>query len=76
MIIVIEGCDQAGKKTQATLLYKQFQNHNLDSKILNFPDYSTIIGKEIQKYFNHKRKFQFQTIHCLKLNTFSKSPKC
>ena len=65
MIIVIEGGDQAGKKTQTALLAKALRKRKLRTKTFSFPDYSTPIGKEIKKYLNGKRKFPPQTIHCL-----------
>ena len=65
MIIVIEGGDQAGKKTQSLLLQKKLQKNRIKSKIFSFPDYSTPIGKEIKKYLSGHRKFPPQVIHCL-----------
>ena len=65
MIIVIEGGDQAGKKTQSELLAKKLRRNKLKTKIISFPDYSTSIGKEIHKYLHGSRKFPQQVIHCL-----------
>lgn len=65
MIIVIEGGDQAGKKTQSELLAKALKARKLKTKLFSFPDYSTPIGKEIERYLNGKRKFPPQVIHCL-----------
>jgi len=65
MIIVIEGADQAGKKTQTELLAKALKARKLKTKIFSFPDYSTPIGKKIQSYLTGKRKFPPQVIHCL-----------
>jgi len=65
MIIVIEGGDQAGKKTQSALLAKALKKRKLKTKTFSFPDYSTPIGKEIKKYLNGKTNFPPQTIHCL-----------
>ena len=65
MIIVIEGGDQAGKKTQSELLAKKLRRNKLKTKIISFPDYSTPIGKEIHKYLHGSRKFPPQVIHCL-----------
>ena len=48
MIIVFEGGDQAGKKTQSTLLAKKLKTARIKTKLFSFPDYSTPIGKEIQ----------------------------
>ncbi len=65
MIIVIEGFDQAGKRTQSELLAKFLKARKLKYKIFNFPDYTTPIGKEIKHYLYGKRKFPSQVIHCL-----------
>jgi len=65
MIIVIEGGDQAGKKTQSQLLANALRSKRLKTKVFTFPDYSTPIGKEIRKYLDGKRKFPPQVIHCL-----------
>ena len=65
MIIVIEGGDQAGKKTQSALLAKNLQKRKLKTRVFSFPDYSTPIGKEIKKYLDGQRKFPPQVIHCL-----------
>ncbi len=53
-IIVFEGIDKAGKTTQAKLLEKK-----LGSKCvrIDFPDYSTRIGKEIRQFLDGKRNY-------------------
>ena len=65
MIIVFEGGDQAGKKTQSALLTKKLKSLKIKTKLFSFPDYTTPIGKEINKYLHGKRNFSPQTIHCL-----------
>ena len=65
MIIVIEGGDQAGKKTQASLLFKALKKRKIKTKVFSFPDYSTPLGMEIQKFLDGKRNFPPQVIHCL-----------
>ncbi len=65
MIIVIEGFDQAGKKTQSNLLAKFLTNKKKKCKIFSFPDYTTPVGKEIKNFLSGKRKFPSQVIHCL-----------
>ena len=65
MIVVFEGGDQAGKKTQSTLLIKKLKSAGIKTKLFSFPDYSTPIGKEIGKYLHEQRKFPPQVIHCL-----------
>lgn len=65
LIIVIEGSDQAGKKTQSELLAKALRARKLKTKIFSFPDYTTPLGKEIDSFLHGKRKFPPQVIHCL-----------
>jgi len=65
MIIVIEGGDQAGKKTQSQLLANALRKRKIKTKVFSFPDYSTPIGKEIKKYLNAKRRLPIQVVHCL-----------
>lgn len=65
MIVVIEGGDQAGKKTQSALLAKYLRANGLKTRVFSFPDYSTRIGKEIKKYLAGRYKLSPQTVHCL-----------
>lgn len=65
MIIVIEGSDQAGKKTQTELLAKALRKNKIKTKTFSFPDYTTPLGKEINGFLHGKRKFPPQVIHCL-----------
>ena len=65
MIIAIEGSDQAGKKTQTTMLSKSLKAEKIKTTVFDFPDYSTIIGKEINNYLHGKRKFPPEIIHYL-----------
>lgn len=53
-IIVFEGIDKAGKTTQTKLLEKK-----LGSKCvrIDFPDYSTPVGKEIKQFLDGKRNY-------------------
>lgn len=65
MIIVIEGSDQAGKKTQSQLLAQALKARKIKTKVFSFPDYTTPLGKEIDNFLHGKRKFPPQVIHCL-----------
>ncbi|MBM3904583.1 MAG: dTMP kinase [Thaumarchaeota archaeon] len=65
MIIVIEGSDQAGKKTQTELLAQALKKSKIKTKTFSFPDYTTPLGKEINGFLHGKRKFPPQVIHCL-----------
>lgn len=65
MIIVIEGFDQAGKKTQSKMLADFLKTKHKKPVIFSFPDYTTPVGKEIKNFLGGKRKFAPQVIHCL-----------
>ena len=65
LIIVIEGIDKAGKGTQCNLLKEYFDNQNKENIVLDFPDYTTNIGKEIRAFLNGKRKFPYEVQHML-----------
>ena len=65
MIITFEGGDQAGKKTQSALLQRKLRSAKLKTKLFSFPDYSTLIGKEINHFLHGKRKYPAQVVHCL-----------
>ena len=65
MIIVLEGFDQAGKKTQSKLLANLLKSKKKKCTIFSFPDYATPLGKEIKHYLLGKRKLPAQVIHCL-----------
>jgi len=65
LIIAIEGLDQAGKKTQTEMLVRALRSSKIKTAVFSFPDYSTIIGKEIKNYLYGKRKFPPEIIHYL-----------
>jgi dTMP kinase len=54
-IIVIEGIDKAGKTTQANLLLKKLKGKKYTK--LDFPDYSTPVGREIKQFLDGKREY-------------------
>ena len=65
LIIAIEGIDQAGKKTQTEMLVKALRRLKIKTAVFSFPDYSTVIGREIKNYLYGKRKFPPEIIHYL-----------
>lgn len=65
MIVVIEGGDQAGKKTQARMLARELGRRGISNATFSFPDYTTPIGREISMYLGGRRSFPPQAIHCL-----------
>lgn len=53
-IIVFEGIDKAGKTTQAKLLEKKLGSRCVR---IDFPDYSTPVGKEIRRFLDGERDY-------------------
>ena len=49
MLIAIEGIDQAGKATQAELLFRHIQSLYQPTTLVSFPDYKTTIGGMIRQ---------------------------
>jgi dTMP kinase len=64
-IIVLEGIDKAGKGTQCKLLQNDIMKAGLNCKILDFPDYSTPIGKEIRLFLDGRRSYPKEVQHML-----------
>ena len=64
-IIVLEGIDKAGKGTQCRLLHNAIKKAGMDCIILDFPDYSTTIGKEIRLFLDGRRSYSSQVQHML-----------
>ncbi|MBA3749876.1 MAG: dTMP kinase [Nitrosopumilus sp.] len=65
-LIVIEGLDKSGKTTQSKLLY-DFYNKIFPGlvSLLNFPDYTTRIGKEIKLFLEGKVQYTNEVKHIL-----------
>lgn len=64
-LIVLEGMDKAGKGTQCKLLNEYLNKNGKKSKVLDFPDYTTALGKEIRKFLNGKNNFPLEVQHML-----------
>ena len=64
-IIVLEGIDKAGKGTQCKLLQNDIMKAGFNCKILDFPDYSTPIGKEIRLFLDGRRSYSNEVQHML-----------
>lgn len=65
IIIAIEGIDQSGKGTQSKKLVNKLskQGHHVES--ISFPDYFTIIGKEIKAFLDGERDYNPSARHML-----------
>jgi dTMP kinase len=65
-IVVIEGLDKSGKTTQSRLLYNFYSNkYPGQISLLNFPDYTTRIGKEIELFLHGKVNYTNEVKHIL-----------
>jgi dTMP kinase len=61
----LEGIDKAGKGTQCKLLQNDIMKAGFNCKILDFPDYSTPIGKEIRLFLDGRRSYSSEVQHML-----------
>lgn len=64
-LIVIEGIDQSGKRTQARLLANEIRRHGFSCIIWDFPDYKTILGKHLNAYLKGKERPDLHVVHLL-----------
>lgn len=64
-LIVFEGMDKAGKGTQCKLLQKFVKNQGKSCVMMEFPDYNSILGKEIKKFLHQKNRFTREVQHIL-----------
>ena len=75
-IIVLEGIDKAGKGTQCKLLHNAITKAGMDCIILDFPDYTTPIGKEIRLFLDGRRSYSNEVQHLLlSVNRWEKKEK-
>ncbi len=65
MIVVLEGGDQAGKKTQAALLAAALRRRKQRVQVFSFPDYATPVGRQIKRYLAGRQGFAPRVLHCL-----------
>lgn len=56
-IVVLEGMDKAGKTTQSRVLVTALRNKGKLCASLDFPHYSTSIGREIRSFLDGKREY-------------------
>jgi dTMP kinase len=65
ILIGIEGVDAVGKKTQSSLLASWLTSKNIVTHTMSFPDYGTIIGREIKNYLLGNRDYSTEVGHML-----------
>lgn len=61
----VEGVDAVGKRTQSTLLLSWLRSRNVVSNAISFPDYGTVIGREIKNYLLGNRSYSVHVGHML-----------
>ena len=64
-LIVIDGIDQSGKKTQTQFLARKIRALGYVCSIWNFPDYATPLGRQLKNYLVGENQFDFHTVHLL-----------
>jgi dTMP kinase len=64
-LIAIEGIDQSGKRTQATLLVRRLIQKGYPASVWNFPDYRTPLGRELRAYLAGRNHLDFHAVHLL-----------
>jgi len=55
--ISLEGIDAVGKRTQSLNLKSWLSSRGLSVRMVSFPDYSTIIGREIRRFLDGARSY-------------------
>ena len=64
-LIVIDGIDQSGKKTQAELLGRKIRHHGTSCIIWSFPVYRTPLGRRLKAYLAGKERPDLRVVHLL-----------
>jgi dTMP kinase len=64
-LIVIDGIDQSGKKTQTRMLAKRIRQAGFQSATWDFPAYYTPIGQYLRAYLTGKRRPDVHVVHLL-----------
>jgi len=64
-LIVIDGIDQSGKKTQTELLARKIRRHGFSCAIWSFPAYRTPLGQRLKAYLAGKERPDLRVVHLL-----------
>lgn len=64
-LIVIDGIDQSGKKTQTRLLSRRIQRQGFHCVTWDFPAYQTPIGRVLKAYLAGGERPDFHAVHML-----------
>lgn len=64
-LIVLEGCDRAGKSTQCRKLVEQLVEKGIKAELMRFPDRTTQIGTVIGQYLERSAEVDDHAVHLL-----------
>ncbi len=64
-LVVVDGIDQSGKKTQTQMLARKIQKFGYHTSIWSFPDYATPLGRQLKLYLAGRIRFDFHAVHLL-----------
>ncbi len=65
LLIVFEGIDFSGKRTQAELLAEYLKSKGYSISLYSFPDYTTTTGKILEEYLTMKRNLDSRIVAML-----------
>jgi dTMP kinase len=65
ILVDIEGVDAVGKRTQSSLLATWLRSKSIISNTISFPDYGTVLGREIKSYLLGNRRYSTEVGHML-----------
>ncbi|MGD0477218.1 MAG: dTMP kinase [Nitrososphaerales archaeon] len=65
ILIGIEGIDAVGKRTQASILSSWLRSRGHTTHTVSFPDYGTILGREIRSFLLGARNYPPEVRHML-----------
>ncbi|HYC26863.1 MAG TPA: dTMP kinase [Nitrososphaerales archaeon] len=60
MFIAVEGIDAVGKRTQSSALSSWLASKKLSVSTLSFPDYGTVLGREIKRFLVGEKDYPQQ----------------
>ena len=63
--MAIEGIDQSGKETQSRLLANRIRGEGHSVDVMDFPDYTTGIGRHLREYLHGKTRMDLHAVHLL-----------
>lgn len=64
-LVVVDGIDQSGKKTQTQMLARKIRKFGYHTSIWSFPDYATPLGRQLKLYLAGRIRFDFHAVHLL-----------